>query len=417
MSVSLFGLLWLIITIFFFFKSNLKGITILLFLSSIIQSNYVVSFGDQEIGSFLTTTIFFIIKSCSYNCSCCKIPNFQIFFLSFFSLIFLLLFSSLFLYEQDGLLTIIQILLYLLCAYRIYSLRKLYSNNDIISIVKPAIWFVVLVSPLQLLATFDYIPLSILEPFFYNRHGLNVYYHHPEIYRRLLSTFLEPSFCAPFLIGCIIWVYYSSIFIKRKLLLFLLLIELVLTMSSTGYLTMIIVVFLVFISSNYSLSKRINITLVSLILLGVLFYLAKDNLLREVIFEKMESNSGKFRAMQDSMALDLFYDNYWFGSGYGCSRASSMVTTLLAETGVIGFSFYLFSFLVLLVPFFTQTITIMEKSSRLVLVSVMISQMIAIPDLQYSVFWFGFYLFALLVGRLNSNGYDSIVLNTNFAKS
>lgn len=110
----------------------------------------------------------------------------------------------------------------------------------------------------------------------------------------------------------------------------------------------------------------------------------------------MESDSGKFRGQQDFYAISLFLESPSMGIGYGNSRASSLVTTLLSELGLIGILFYTITLFMIIHPLVKKsTYTPIEISSRLFIIAIIISQLIAIPDLQYCVYWLGMYIIAL----------------------
>lgn len=432
MSITFFGFVWLFLLCIYFLGKSSNGLLFMTLLSTIFQCNNVIEIGELGIGAHVITALSFSIRTMftKKRNSHCKTSFVFVYsmFLVFISYIFI---NSLYNNVDNGIFAVIvQLLIYITCAYRIYLFHASVSKRQYVKYVLIVIGFVTFISPVQLLATFGYIPREWLSPFFYNEVGTNVYFHHPEVYRRLLSTFLEPSFCAPFLVGSLFFVFYMREAIARyKIWISILLVELLLTTSSTGYLSLIITLALFFVME---IKNRNTSSLLAIFICCIIFYYCtKDSILSETLFNKLESNSGKFRMAQDVEALSLFLQNPWMGVGYGNARASSMLTTLLAELGCIGVCLFGLVIYALLNPFRSyKENTIKENAAFFFMFSVIISLLIAIPDLQYCVFWFAMYILAMSM-PLNSsipckksiknkphkyNERYSIKLGDNFAK-
>lgn len=396
MTVTLFGCIWLLIMFWCFFSKKSQTLITLTLISMIFQCTNVIEINNQGIGPQLFTSIAFIIRSYFVKSTLSVKQNYTHLFSSILFFIFYLSINSLYYNSlQNNILNILQLLIYIYCAIRLNKFRNLINEkiltNQFLFIVKFMVYF----SPIQFLATKGFISRDLLVPLFFNDMGENVYFHNPEAYQRLLGTFLEPSFCAPFLVGSFFFLFHIREKIKNvKILLSLIIVELIMTTSSTGY-VIFIIMFLVY-TLVFGNKKNFKFIIPTCIIFIIFFYLTKDNLLQEVLFNKMESDSGKYRAQQDLTAISLFLNNPIIGSGIGTSRASSMITTLLAEMGIIGITIYFICSFISVYPLLKKKLyTQLELSSRLFILSIILSQMLAIPDLQYCVYWFSIYLIAL----------------------
>ena len=396
MTITLFGIIWIVLLIYSFYKTRIQFLISLTLLSMIFQCTNVIELNNQGIGPQLITSITFIIRSIFISQRQATKQKYPYLIASLFLFVIYILFNSIY----NGLLSnntanIIQILLYLLCAIRLHKYRNIIDEQELITQVLFIIKFILIFSPVQYLATKGVIPREFLVPLFFNDMGENVYFHYPDRYQRLLGTFLEPSFCAPFLVGSFFFILHMQKRIKNaKSILILIIIELILTKSSTGYGTFFIIFIIYILACG---NKKHFKYIIPIFLIGAIFYyLTKDNLLQEVIFSKMESDSGKFRGQQDFNAIYLFLSNPVTGSGLGSSRASSLITTLLAELGIVGITLYAITFFASSYPLINQQkYTQLEISSRLFILSIIFSQLIAIPDLQYCVYWLSLYIIAL----------------------
>ncbi|OPY61703.1 MAG: hypothetical protein A4E56_01875 [Pelotomaculum sp. PtaU1.Bin065] len=62
---------------------------------------------------------------------------------------------------------------------------------------------------------------------------------------------------------------------------------------------------------------------------------------RQVISEKMKSVSGRTRVAQAKMGLQVIKRTFGFGAGWGSMRTSDLGTTVLSQTGILGFAVFL----------------------------------------------------------------------------
>lgn len=401
MSLTLFGILWILIVAYFFCTKRISMMFYLTIFSMVFQCNNIVLIGSIGVGPQLFTSFAFIIKSFLLI----KTPRRQktiLFFL--LSLFFFYLIINLIKNGIIGskLMDMIQLFIYLICTYRIYKCGNLITEGTFLKFTTCLIKFMVVVSIIQYMATIGLIPRQLLTPLLFNDTSEYIYFHHPEIYQRVLGTFMEPSYCAAFLVGSFYYIFHLRKHVKQyKLLLFALFIEIILTRSSTGYGTFCIIGFAYFCTFMDRSLLKLTIPVVLVIL--VFFFVFKDSLLNEVIFNKVESESGLNRGYQDARAINTFVENPIYGKGYKEVRASSFATTILAELGLIGTAIYLIFILAIIWPIFKKgNYTDYNIAARLLLFAVFISQLVAIPDIQFSVFWLSLYLLSASINLRNS---------------
>lgn len=396
MSITLFGIFWISVILVCLKKAKIKYFIFFTLLSMIFQCDNVIVIAGIGVGPQLITSTVFILFSFLMKPMRHERLHFRTAFFFFSSFLLYISLNSFFReILGNNILNILQIAIYLLCALRLYDCRKGISEIEYYKYVTCVIKFVACFAPIQLLATYDVIPRDLLTPFFFNDLGEAVYFHYPERYRRLLATFLEPSFCSPFLVGSIFFIYHLRDKIKQStILLIILFIELLLTTSSTGYGTFAIMLLLYYWA--FANKKTYKSYLLLLLLFAIVYFSLDSSLIQEVIVNKSESDSGKFRNMQNLNALYAFWENKQFGIGFGKMRSSSLAYTMLAELGIWG----VVLFLCFCIPILWSIIgkgryNRKEIASCLFVLSVILSQLIAVPDLQFCVFWFGIYLLAL----------------------
>lgn len=399
MNITVFGILWIVLIVLAFKSKNIIYMINITLFSMLFQCCNVFEVGDIGVGPQIITSFSLIVKFKSFKSNITEKQYYYPIYIYFLLIIYILIQSILVGQFNSTFLKTLQLLVYLYCAYTLTKVSLYIDENNFIRLLIGIVWFLSIFSIVQYFATIGLIPRKILEPFFFNEIGDNVYFHHPERYQRLLGTFLEPSFCAPVIAGMIIFVVNFRNSIKySKILLVLLFMELLLTRSSTGFLSFFIGIIIYFIFIN----KKIKVSYVFiLIVVIVLFYnYFKNGILNEVIFDKMNSNSGKYRMLQDESALELFFENKFWGIGLSQIRSSSMIFTLLAGLGILGLFIYICFFLSILFQ-------IMLNKNEFRLLSLLfvfilcISQFISVPDLQWCGFWLAMYIYALSPSNYN----------------
>ena len=396
MQVTAFGILYFSILLYIFVRKDTKKIIYFTLLSMTLQCDNVVVLGDKGVGPQIFSSlsiVFYTFLAIREKKLYSKLLLSHGLYTCF--LVYIILTDS-----DSITLNLFQIIIYLACGYSLYNLGKIISGNELLKIITNVIFFVLVIGPIQFLCSSMIIPKIILQPFFFNDSfsGADVQFYYTFPYHRLFSTFMEPSFCSTFLVGAIFFIL--QIGDKRiphfRAILSILIIELILTFSSTGYAGLLVM--LVFYVSKHLKGKYVPYYFV-VILLGFLFYIVfKDSILNEVLFAKSQSSSAQAREWWNIAALEAFNSNPLWGTGFQSVRASSYLYSLLGETGIIGTSIYLSLSLSLYWPLLskkTKKEFDMVNASRLFMLSVFICMAIACPDHNLCTFWFGFYIYSL----------------------
>lgn len=389
--MTIFGIIWIILLIFCF-CSKLEYMIALTIISSILQCDNVVSLENFVIGPQIITSIALIIRLLLYRNFTLRIDKtgYLIQFIMI-SIFFMVLGSSAYNGVLSGTwLRVLQLLIYVLCAF---SMRQCgYETNEywIYSLIRKVTIFVLIVGLIQFLITSSILPrISIISQLLYNENSKNVYYYSNNYYR-VTSTFMEPSYFAAFIVGAF---YYFLAFKEErknnKYLLIAIFIEIILSFSSSAYGAFIIAGMLFLAASR---EGKLKIGLVISAVIGFLImYFAFYNVLDSVIFSKMASNSGVGRYYLNQDAIINFRMSPIIGNGYKTSRASSLLYTLLAEIGALGLGLYLLLNSQIIVPsIFRRKDNQLPNhyiALSLAIISAMIVQLIAVPDLDNCSYW------------------------------
>lgn len=210
---------------------------------------------------------------------------------------------------------------------------------------------------------------------------------------RYSSLFTEASYCGAFLAAAF-WTLFAlekkTIFVK--ILLVLTLVANILSLSGTAIVTLIMG-FAVFILAN---KKRLSYLLILLVfLIPVFVILSKSQLgyaLQDLLLNKLDSQSGYTRMASIKYSYNAFVESYGLGVGLGSTRSTSFIADLFATIGVLGVSLLV----AILVPLYKGN----NRNYMFVYSMVLLlSQVIAIPDLSFGCFWFGVFSMALLVNK------------------
>jgi len=236
---------------------------------------------------------------------------------------------------------------------------------------------------------------------------------------RVQATYLEPSMLSPFITGFFALYFYKFLNNISKLssyfVSFLSLIIVVLSTSTTAYVTLGVVFLLIILfnkpfkfRSDFRLfiikSKLKAYILVSFLLLIVFipfihFTIGWGNLFKILdLYLINKSGSGSFenRTIADLFALKLFVETYGLGVGLGSNRPSSLLPYLLSQCGIIGtFIFFYFIFSIL-----RFTYTVLRKTQDFgyffLLPAVLIAQLIAYPDITNPTLWQFIYIVTIV---------------------
>lgn len=399
--MTLFGVVWLIVAAGCFIKKDIKYMLFITLLFMTFQCSNVIYLGGVGIGPGIITSLLFVIKVLIHEGG--KIRYYKKDRMLFF-LLFLLAFSVVFSSVLNGVFGqkiafIMQLLGYILCFLGIHFIKYQLCNEDIYKLIRTIIICISVFGIIQFFTTIEILPFrELLELLIYNDSNKDVYFNRLN-YDRMLSTFMEPSYYAGFVVGA----FYYLLSMKEKWkentwLLALLMIEIVMTKSSTAY-GAFFIVGVIFIVFARNLNFKWKLIIIGIAIIGfVIFYFGFYNILDAVIFSKDTTGSFSTRARMNKAALQVFESSKWCGVGYKNYRGSSIVYSLLAQLGVMGLAAYTLFNLKICASFINKfkksNSNINESHSnglRFAVLVVIICQIIACPDLDLCTYWFWLY--------------------------
>ena len=187
---------------------------------------------------------------------------------------------------------------------------------------------------------------------------------------RLNSTFTEASDMAGFMTvaaGLLGWTLFTRpLRLGRSVNFVLIVVSILLTFSSTGYLVMAFMLLLggfLYIRYLMRLGGISAIKLIAMILLlaGMTSSIASESaratvskVVRSVLLDKDKSASYRARAESHTQALAALSDTYYMGAGWGSIRASGFAFFLLGTVGVVGLTLFCSFYLSLFLPLFRR---------------------------------------------------------------
>ena len=390
--MTLFGLIWIIMLIYCF--SDVKKILTLTIISATIQCSNVFEIAGTGIGPQVITSLAFIVRMVftkdgliihkkSKGKDLCLLMLLLLAVIVISNIINGSVLSSLF--------KVLQLAIYMVCFFYMLKAGQYIDNGYLYKLIRRLTIFLLIVGFVQFGITSGILPrLGIVKTLLYNDTTNEFIYYNQQNYKRVLSTFMEPSYYAGYIIGA--FYYLLSIKEKRKenyILLGLILLQIILTFSSSAY-GAFLIVGIIFIASPRETKFKLRIILLGLVGFALMYIFFYD-ILDSVIFSKGLSGSANTRYWWNRDALAMYKLSPIIGNGYKSSRASQIIYTMLAEFGVIG----LISYCALNIRFFLYYIS---KNHRLrfgesripVLVgilSVMATQIIGVPDLDICTYW------------------------------
>lgn len=402
--MTLFGIAWLIVIAGCFIKKDIKYMLFITLLSMTFQCSNVIYLGGAGIGPGIITSLLFVIKVFIHEGG--RIRYYKkdkiLFFLLLF-MVFTVILSSV-LNQVFGLkiIYILQLIGYVLCFFCIHFVKYQLCSEDIYKILRAIIVFISLLGVIQFFTTIEILPLrKLLELLIYNDPSTDVVFHKFN-YDRMMSTFMEPSYYAGFVVGA----FYYLLSMKEKWkenawILALLMIEIILTKSSTAY-GAFFVVGIIFIIFAKNLNIKWKFIIIGIAIIGFLVvYFGFYNLLDAVIFSKDSTGSFSTRTRMNNEAFRAFESSKWYGLGYKNYRGSSIVYSLLAQLGVMGLTAYALFNLKIFAPLLNR-----QKNSnfdislsnglRFAVFSAVICQIIACPDLDLCTYWFWLYCIGMV---------------------
>ena len=399
MSITIFGTIWLIISFLGLILRSSKVVFSLLAFGMCLQSTNVLYIGETGIGPGVTAcfflVLFFILNFNSKNNF--KIDNSYLGkkILVLFSLIILtVIFSFAFnnLWQSQNLFSFVQLALYftvfLLCFY-LKGINAAFLDK----LIHRLTIFLLIIGVVQLAITSNFVPrFDFIKQLLFNDNAENVYFN-SDNYFRVCSTFMEPSYYATLLIPI-----YSYYFLKYKKLsnlplLLCIIIEIILTFSTTAYIAFFIANFLLIVSN---VNKKITTIILVIGFVGcTVLLLFFGDILNEVIFNKLESGSANTRFWWDYACIEAFKMSPIFGAGYKAVRGSSLLTSVLGQLGLIGFVFLILIFAIFVYLFYkNKKNNFIISNLSFCLVALFICLFIACPDLDMCTLRLFLFLFA-----------------------
>lgn len=402
--MTIFGVIYLIILIFAFF-TNIKVLFALTIFSSVLQCDNVFVLGDTGIGPQVITSLVFLLKVILIKKDKFLVINKKFILIESSSVLLLIIaFVSLLVNNnlEKTIFKYLQLVIYVLCFIAMSKVSKFIDNEFVHKVIKYLTIFLIIMGFIQLMITTGILPrFTIIKELFYNDNLSDVVYFTRDNYFRVLSTYMEPSYYAGFIVGAF---YYFLLQDKRtkgeKILLLFIIIQIILTFSSTAYVSFALVGIAYFMMTN-NFKRKIKIILTAIVGLLILYFGFYD-VLDTVIFSKSESGSANARFANDEKAIRIFSENKIIGIGYKNARASSIITTTLAEMGIVGLICYCaLNFFTIKGIFQLRKVEMnrQEVGVRLALLNVFIAQIIAVPDIDICVYWMWMNILAIVMAR------------------
>ncbi len=415
--MTLFGVIWIVAIVMCF--SSIKNMVALVIISSVLQCSNVVELGNTGIGPQVITSFAFIIRMMmGFNGRLKLSKRDSRYIYLWICLIAVIVFSSYYNNVlEDTLFKIIQLLIYIVCFFLMFHTYKSTDTDFVYSVIKKLSIALIIIGFIQLGITSRIIPrIGLMKMLFYNDSSATAaatYYNRAFIYFsryiRIFSTYMEPSYYAGYVVGA--FYYFLSIKEKRKGNLFLIIIlgvQIILTFSSSAYGAFLLVGIL------YVLTVKEWKTKFKTLLIGILgfafMYLVFYDVLDTVIFSKMSSTSAAARISWNDLATTKFLESPVIGNGYKQSRASTIILTLLSETGIIGFAIYVLFNINFIRYVFTKNKNGALYGLSLAILSTIASQAIGVPDLEISTYWMWLNLFAVQYAIESKTKIDGVAI-------
>jgi hypothetical protein len=297
----------------------------------------------------------------------------------------------------------------------IYALQVVRTREQADQLRRALYWAVFIVVIISFAQTFaDQVGLEFPYELFNNNSGYSQGFNQAAgSMHRAASTFLEPSMAGSYLAavtcGLLAGFFRDGRQMSRLLPIFAVLSALVLTLSTTGFVTIAIGMALLILYSRRS--RRVEqphkwsaskwILILSVIGVTVYFVLSSSDLMDAILamtLEKMDSFSFWGRLAKEMQAIVVFVNTYGLGAGLGSNRSSGLLTTLLSSVGLVGtitFGYILYR-ITKLFPGVSAGRSLQVAYWSLLVIT--ISEVVAVPDINRPVFWA---LFVIVMAQLN----------------
>lgn len=216
---------------------------------------------------------------------------------------------------------------------------------------------------------------------------------------RVQSLSGEPSMYAFTILPYIIFAIHRK---ANKLLIATMIVSLLLSVSTTGFLGIIIYIIciLFFSKINKRYIKILIIFIGILIFIYFLFSSYIDEIIMNMIINKITADPTNISGLERSANImdniiywsNLNNINFLFGIGFGVIRSTDLLTTFLINIGLIGTLLFAYFYLKKIK---LRNLTMKKIGDNAILLVLFITSMISVPEFSYLSFW-------LFLGLINS---------------
>lgn len=400
MKLTLVGICWSVLYIYALTRKKYDLSVFMLFLAGVLQCDSVIFLGNGEgIGLFLFSSILFdarvmalkVVKKQKIKSDL----NLYLFLMMFICIVISYCLNG-FSVDFSIILSVAPLTIYIFTYFCLLQIIDSISLDSIDKMLKSIILFVLVVGLLQYAIAIRILPnLGLMKNIIYNETEIkySLYFNVPtaEKSRRLYSTFMEPSYCAAFLTAATFYILEIRKRIRNAYaIVFICLVEIILTKSSTAYGCLLICSLLYMFVRFHNVPKNFMLSLLGAVIIGIGLSALGAIDLNSIIFNKAETGSGFHRIWLNNKAIGAYESSKVFGIGYKAVRGSSLVYSLLGELGILGMISYLLLVTHNVLPY------IIKKNKKAIpyyiwLFSAVMAQIIACPDLDFCLFWLCLY--------------------------
>lgn len=398
--MTLFGIIWLCIIIVAFLYKDIKPMIYVTIIGMLWQSTDFIATDNFSCGPQLVTSMFFILKSIISTSKISFKISLRKTMVSFVPLMIYILIGYL-KNTQINIFDVVIIYIYIITFYCLKRYTKNVERNSFEKIIFYITLILLIIGAFQIFINVFHLPKeNIIKTLFFNDvSGGDTYYYSNST--RFYSTFMEPSYVAGLIVGLFMYFFLrEDNKCRHYIVMALLLIAILLTYSSTAYGTLAIILFLYCLKN---IKKRKTWMYIILAVCAIIVIGTFTDILDEVIFKKSETGSARTRNRWNQYAISIFLEKPITGLGYGTIRASSLFYSLLAELGIIGFGLYLLPIVNICKDLFKVRKNFQLESAIFMVLSMIIAQMIACPDLDLCSFWLVMYLYAIVPKKEENN--------------
>lgn len=195
------------------------------------------------------------------------------------------------------------------------------------------------------------LPITILRELFHNEYviwGASIFdgMGGGDSFCHFMSTFAEPSYCGGYLSMCLMYFLFGD-HKRKKELIGMDLIALILNMSSTGFATACIGIFIYILIAiqNNKINNKFLVGIISFAIVGIICIVLIPGIGDAIYIKtigKVSTGSAKLRNINNMFCWDVFIKTYGIGAGLNTVVSYSLVFSLLSQIGAIGTLLYIF---------------------------------------------------------------------------